>query len=75
MLVSNVTAPTLANIRPATVADVVAVIDARARIFPMNIELVPKVAEVPTCQKTFEAWAPLMARTTELLAVVRLVPI
>jgi len=36
-----------------------------ASIFPEKKELVPNVAELPTCQNTLEACAPLM-RTTVL---------
>jgi hypothetical protein len=46
-----------------------------ARIFPMKAEPVPRVAELPTCQKTFAASAPFMAATTLLLAVVSVLPI
>jgi len=36
-----------------------------ARMLPLKVELVPSVAELPTCQKTLLAWAPPV-RTTEL---------
>ena len=58
VLESNVTAAVRANSRPSTVAPVVTVIEAKARMFPLNTEPVPNVAELPTCQKTFAAWAP-----------------
>src|ERR1044072_5757062 len=58
VLESNVTAAVRANRRPSTVAPVVTVIEAKARMFPLNTEPVPNVAELPTCQKTFAAWAP-----------------
>jgi hypothetical protein len=35
----------------------------------------PSVAELPTCQYTAQAWAPFLSRTTELLAVVSVLPI
>jgi hypothetical protein len=35
------------------------------------VELVPRVAELPICQKTLQAWAPLMRTTLLLAAVVR----
>jgi hypothetical protein len=54
-LESIVTAPFCARARPDTVASVVSVILVRARIFPMKVELVPIVAELPTCQKTSQA--------------------
>src|SRR5688572_409750 len=47
---SNVTAPLRANSRPLMVADVVAVIEVRASTVPTKVELVPNVAELPTCQ-------------------------
>ena len=36
-----------------------------ARIVPRNVEPVPSVAELPTCQNTLQDWAPLI-RLTEL---------
>ncbi len=33
------------------------------------------MAELPTCQYTAHAWAPLLRRTVELLAVVSALPI
>jgi hypothetical protein len=68
--VSSVTAPFLASKRPSTVAPVVAVIDVRARMFPTNTEPVPSVAELPTCQKTLQDWAPLIRKTLLFDAVV-----
>src|SRR5213075_858468 len=50
VLASRVTAPVRANSRPSTAAPVVTVIEANARMFPLNTEVVPKVAELPTCQ-------------------------
>lgn len=50
---SMVTAPLRANTRPSTVAPVLRVIDVSAKIFPTKVVLVPRVAELPTCQKTF----------------------
>jgi hypothetical protein len=41
------------------VSPVVAVIDAWARMVPVKVDPVPRVAELPTCQKTLQAWAPL----------------
>jgi hypothetical protein len=49
--------------------------DAYAIMAPSNVELVPRVAEEPTCQKTFWAWAPLSRTTCELDAVVSVDPI
>jgi hypothetical protein len=70
VLVSNVTAPLSANTLPATVALVVNVIDVKAKMFPTKAEPVPIVAELPTCQNTLQAWAPLVRFTTLLDAVV-----
>ena len=53
--VSSVTAAVRANTRPSTVAPVVTVMEANARMLPLNTEPVPRVAELPTCQKTLEA--------------------
>jgi len=47
---SKVTAPLRASNRPLMVADVVAATDVSARTVPTNAELVPSVAELPTCQ-------------------------
>jgi len=60
VFVSNVTAPFRANIRPSTFAPVVRVADANARIFPLKVEFAPSVAELPTCQKILQAWAPFV---------------
>ena len=43
--------------RPITVAPVVAVMLVSARMLPMNAVLVPRVAELPTCQKTLHVAA------------------
>jgi hypothetical protein len=42
---------------------------------PTNLVVVPRVAELPTCQKTSHAWVESRTLTTELLAVVSLLPI
>jgi protein-disulfide isomerase len=52
MLESIVTAPFCARALPETVAPVVRVTLASARIFPVNEVVVPSVAELPICQKT-----------------------
>ena len=57
-LESSVTAAVRARSRPSTIAPVVTVMEAKARMFPLNTEPVPKVAELPTCQKTLAALAP-----------------
>jgi hypothetical protein len=35
--------------------------DVSAKMWPTNVELVPRVAELPTCQKTRQNWALLMS--------------
>ena len=72
---SSVTAPVIANSLPPITTPVSAVIEDEARIFPRKVVLVPKVAELPTCQKIFAAWAPFSATTAEALAVVSVLPI
>jgi hypothetical protein len=52
---SIVTAPFRANALPETVASVVRVTLASARMFPMKDVPVPMVAELPTCQNTLQA--------------------
>ncbi len=61
VLVSIVTAATRARALPSSVAPVVMVIDAYAIIVPLKTLLVPSVAELPTAQKTFCDWAPLVS--------------
>src|ERR1700722_2473932 len=72
---SRVTAPLLASMLPAIVSPVVTVIEARARMLPAKVEPVPSVAELPTCQKTLQAWAPLMRLMALAEAVVSVEPI
>jgi hypothetical protein len=60
---SRVTAPFLASTRPMIVSPVFTEIDCRASTLPWKAECVPSVAELPTCQKTLQAWAPLVSRT------------
>ena len=69
ILVSKVTAPFCASALPFSVAPVVTVTDVSAKMLPLNVELVPRVAELPTCQKMLRDCAP-PARTIELLGSV-----
>ena len=62
-LVSSVTAPLRASRRPTTRAPVVAVMLVLARTVPTNLDPVPNVAELPTCQTTLQERAPLMRLT------------
>src|SRR3984893_15295224 len=75
LLVSNVTAPVRAYSPQFDDTPVVAVMEISARMLPMKLVPVPKVAELPTCQKTLAAMAPSISNTCELLAVVRVLPI
>ena len=63
VLVSSVTAPFRASTRPSTVAPVVTVMLVRAMIVPRKLDPVPSVAELVTCQKTLQDWAPLIRFT------------
>ncbi len=67
----RVTAPLRASSRPFTVTPLFTVIDVSARIVPTKLELVPRVAELPTCQKTLHAWAPPTRVTVLADAVMR----
>jgi len=71
VLESSVTVPVRATSEPLIVAPVVAVIDDKATMCPAKFELVPSVAEDPTCQKTLQACAPLVRITLLPLAVVK----
>jgi hypothetical protein len=55
VFVSMVTAPPRAKARPSTFAPVSSVIDVVAMIVPTKLDVVPNVAELPTCQKTLHA--------------------
>jgi 6,7-dimethyl-8-ribityllumazine synthase len=45
--------------------------DSRAKMLPINVVPVPRVAELPTFQKTLQATPPLMTATVEIAAVIR----
>jgi len=49
--------------------------DLSAKMLPANTELVPRVAELPICQKTLQAEAPLIRRTDEYETVIRDEPV
>src|SRR6476469_10006343 len=72
LLVPSDTAPFRARARPIRFALSTSVMLVRARMFPFHCEAVPMVAELPTCQYTFFACAPLMRMM--LPAVVSPVP-
>ena len=71
VLLSKVTAAVCANRRPVTVAPVCAVTDARASTVPTKVELVPRVAELPTCQKTLQEACEVVNLTTLREPVIR----
>jgi hypothetical protein len=58
VLLSNVTAALRARALPCRLVPVFKVTAWRAMIVPLKMEFVPRVAELPTCQNTFLAWAP-----------------
>src|ERR1700683_4606731 len=70
LFASRVTAPFCASNRPFTDAPLASVMDWLARMLPLNAELAPRVADVPTCQKTLEALAPPARITWLPMAVV-----
>ncbi len=47
---SRETAPERVRARPSSTAPVLSVIEVSARIFPANVDVVPSVADEPTCQ-------------------------
>ncbi|MEY9943700.1 hypothetical protein ABH937_000756 [Kitasatospora sp. GAS1066B] len=71
VLVSSVTAPLRARARPSITVPVCAAMEVRARMLPLKKELVPMVAELPTCQNTLQACAPLMRLTLLAEPVIR----
>src|ERR1700733_4708475 len=74
-LVSIVTAPLRARALPDTLAPVVRVMLVSARMSPMNVVPVPRVAELPICQSTLHGWPPSMTLTDASAAVVSVLPI
>ncbi len=68
---SSVTAPLRARARPCTVTPLFTVIEVKAITLPTKTEPVPRVAELPTCQNTLQAWAPLISDTVLDEAVMR----
>ena len=70
----RVTAPLRASTRPCTVTPVFTVADVSAMIVPEKSEYEPRVAELPTCQKTLHACAPFSRSTVLLEAVINVDP-
>jgi hypothetical protein len=67
----RVTVPFRASTRPDTVTPLFSVIDVVAMMVPAKLEPEPRVAELVTCQKTLQGWAPLTKRTELDEAVMR----
>jgi hypothetical protein len=63
VLESSVTAPFRASTLPCSVAPVSRVADVSAMMVPTKLLAVPRVAELPTCQKTLHACAPFSSAT------------
>jgi len=61
----RVTAAVFAITRPVTVTPDVTVTEVDAMTVPDNALPLPRVAELPTCQKTLHAWAPLVRTTLD----------
>lgn len=74
VLVSRVTAPLRAKTRPFTVVPVCTEIEVNAMMVPTKVVLVPRVAELPTCQNTLHGEAPLMRATVLPDAVINVDP-
>jgi hypothetical protein len=70
VLLDKVTSPVRARARPLRWDPESMVTDAYARIVPCTVEVVPIVAELPTCQKTFPACAPFERMTARPEVVV-----
>jgi len=73
-LSSRVTAPLRAKTRPLTSAPVLSVMDVSAISVPLNWLVVPSVAELPTCQKTWHACAPFSSTTRLPVAATNVEP-
>ena len=74
VFVSRVTSPFLAIARPMRLAPVCMLMSVSAITVPTNVVPVPSVAELPTCQYTWQGLAPRMSATVLLLAVMRVDP-
>jgi len=74
-LPSIVTAPVCAKALPETRAPVSKLMLVRARMFPKNDVVVPRVAELPTCQYALHLLPPLIMATDESEAVMRVLAI
>ena len=70
VVLARVTAPFMAKSLPLTEAPVIRVIEVSAMTVPIRALVLPRVAELPTTQNTFPAWAPLTSATLLPAAVV-----
>nr|WP_254550049.1 hypothetical protein [Catellatospora tritici] len=70
VLLMRVTEPFRASSRPLTVAPLFNEIVVRAMMVPTNVVLVSRVAELPICQNTLQACAPLISATVLFGAVI-----
>ena len=75
VLVSSVTAPVRASIRPDTVVPVWRAMLVRASMLPTNLVFGKRVAELPIRQNTLHGDPPPMSDTLESAAVVSVVAI
>jgi hypothetical protein len=73
-LLSSVTWAILARARPSIVAPFCTAICWSAMMVPTNLAPVPMVAELPTCQNTLQACAPLTSLTWISEPVISVVP-
>src|ERR1700724_635348 len=74
-LSSRVPAPFRARPLPDPLAPVFRVMLVSATMLPSSAVPVPRVAELPTCQKMPQLEPPLISSTDEALAVVSVLPI
>lgn len=74
-LVSIVTEPLRARALPSMPAPLFRLMLVSARMLPAKLVVVPRTAELPTCQNTLQADAPPVRTTEAALAVVSVLPI
>jgi hypothetical protein len=69
VLVSNVTAPVCARALPSRLAPVFREMDVSARIFPMKLVFVPRVAELTTLHHTLHGSPPVTDEPADVMSV------
>src|SRR3954463_1656351 len=74
IVLPSIVMPALESARPTRVEPWTIVMLTAATMLPRNLVVWPRVADVPTCQKTFFACAPPLRMTCELVLVVSAVP-